>query len=892
MLLSLYLRFSTKPGQNLKISGNLPQLGGGVISNAVEMQYHDQQHWKIDIQFSKSEIKKYPRFNYTYIYTDHHGNYLEDWGEQRFIDLSALNDDTIILDTWIDMGAIQNNFYTAPFKNIFIPKRKKLIKSQKKKSFQLKVLAPLLSPSESLIVVGNNDFFGNWETRKGVKMNFDGHSWVAEIDQNKIATKLEYKYCIVDEKGALVKYENGTNRILIHPIDDIHFQVQDGYVRFDERFRGTGIAIPVFSLRTKKSYGVGEFNDIKTLVDWASEVSIKMIQLLPVNDTTSTHTIADSYPYAAISAFALHPLYISLDTVAGTKYKKLIQPFLKEKNILNESEGVCYDSVMKNKLQALEVIFNAQEKDLFDDDQFVAFYQENKKWLLPYAVFSYLRDKYKSSDVNNWEEYKVYNETLIEKISSKKSAHYKSIVFHYFVQYHLHLQLKNAHEYANKKGIILKGDIAIGVNRNGVDTWIDPTLYHLDMQAGAPPDDFAVKGQNWGFPTYNWEVMQKNQYAWWKQRFSQMSNYFDAFRIDHILGFFRIWSIPVDAVEGIMGKFVPAIPVSRAEFDKKGIQLSDERFCNPFITDEILWEISAGNESAVKRFLLHMSDGTYQFKKEFNSQKKIDHYFKSIELTDEVKELKQILFNLHSNIILHKDDEEKDGYHFRFNIQNTLSFKHFSQSEKDSLMDLYNDYFFHRQEQIWKNEALEKLPSLKRSTDMLICGEDLGMVPKTVPEVMSHLGFLCMEVQRMPKQMNVQFFNPVDASYLSVVTPSTHDMSTIREWWLEDRSLSQAFYNQELWQFGEAPHDANVHIVKSIINQHLASPAMWAVFQIQDLLAMDESLRLDDPYKERINIPGDPNHYWRYRMPLNIEDLSKKNEFNELLKFYITTNAR
>ena len=175
---------------------------------------------------------------------------------------------------------------------------------------------------------------------------------------------------------------------------------------------------------------------------------------------------------------------------------------------------------------------------------------------------------------------------------------------------------------------------------------------------------------------------------------------------------------------------------------------------------------------------------------------------------------------------------------------------------------------------------------------MLICGEDLGMVPKTVPEVMSYLGFLCMEVQRMPKKLNTHFLNPAHSSYLTVVTPSTHDMSTIREWWLEDKKSSQTFFNQELWQYGEAPHDANIHIVKSIILQHLASPAMWAVFQLQDLFAMDESLRLVDPYKERINIPGDAKHYWRYRMPIEIEDLRKNKKYNELLNYFITSNGR
>ena len=892
MLLSIYLRFSTQPGQNISISGNLPQLGNGDLSNPVPMIYHDHHHWRIDLDLSKTEINNVKNLQYTYIYSDEQGHYLEDWGENRSFDLKLCQDRTVLLDTWIDMGAIQNNFQTAPFKNIFSCKKKKTFKKDHSKNILLKVQAPLLGENEFLNVVGSDPIFGNWNASKGVQMKFDGHSWIAQVEKLTDANVLEYKYCVVDEKGSLLRYENGSNRVLSQPLHDHIFIIQDGYARLDDQFRGTGIAIPVFSLRTNKSFGVGEFTDIKMLVDWAASVSIKMIQLLPVNDTTSTHTKADSYPYAAISAFALHPLYISLEKIAGTKYKSLIKKVLNHKKVLNASDGVCYVEVMKYKLDALQHLFNAMEKEFLQDELFKEFFNENKTWLVPYAAFSFLRDKYETSNVGKWEEFSVFNLAQIKKLTDPSSKHYRKIIFHYFIQYHLHLQLKQAHEYANKKGILLKGDIAIGVNRNGVDAWMEPSLYNLDMQAGAPPDDFAIKGQNWGFPTYNWKTMKKDHYAWWKQRFAQMSNYFDAFRIDHILGFFRIWSIPIGSVEGIMGRFVPAIPIHISEMIKKGIHLSEERISDPYITDVVLWEMLGSNESEVKKFLLSMPDGTYRFKTQYNTQRKIEEYFESLPENDHNLELKQALFNLHSNVLFHRDPDHKDSYHFRFNVHHTLSFHHLESYEQTVLMELYNDYYFHRQESLWKQEALEKLPSLRRSTDMLICGEDLGMVPKSVPEVMSQLGFLSMEVQRMPKQINALFFNPENAAYLSVVTPSTHDMSTLREWWMENKKNAQDFFNNQLWQYGEAPHDANEHIVRSIILQHLSSPAMWTVFQIQDLFAMDENLRLKNPCDERINIPGDPKHYWRYRMPITIEELQNNEAFNTQLNYFITSNGR
>jgi 4-alpha-glucanotransferase len=386
--------------------------------------------------------------------------------------------------------------------------------------------------------------------------------------------------------------------------------------------------------------------------------------------------------------------------------------------------------------------------------------------------------------------------------------------------------------------------------------------------------------------------MKADGFAWWKSRFEQMANYFDAFRIDHILGFFRIWSIPDHATEGIMGRFVPALPIYKDELERQGIHIDEKRYCEPFITDQVLWELANGMEGEVKHFLHHLGNGYYRFKEEFNTQRKIDAYFNSSDECDHQKCVKEVLMGLHSNVILWKDDSISNAYHFRFNIGNTISFKHLSADVQEKLNNLYNDYFFHRQENIWRKEAMEKLPSLKYCTDMLICGEDLGLVPGCVPDVMSKLGFLSMEVQRMPKQQHIKFFDPATAPYLSVVTPSTHDMSTLREWWLEDRWISQLFYRDQLWQQGNAPDHAETHIIKAIVLQHLASPAMWSVFQMQDLLAMSETYRAEDPYSERINIPGDAKHYWRYRLPFNIEELYTNDTFNEELKYFISSNGR
>jgi len=657
--------------------------------------------------------------------------------------------------------------------------------------------------------------------------------------------------------------------------------------------KGAGLAIPVFSLRSEKGFGVGEFTDIKLLVDWAKLTGLKLVQILPVNDTISTHSWADSYPYSAISAFALHPLYLHLEKVAGKEYTGSVKSLKKKQKALNDLPALDYEGVMNLKLNVINDLFQLQKDKVFASDEYSAFFGENKDWLVPYAVFSYLRDKYNSPDFRKWKTYSVYNEEQIEKLASPSNKHYDKIAVQFFTQFHLHLQLQEAHDYAGKNGVIVKGDIPIGINRNGVDAWMSPELYYMDQQAGAPPDDFAVKGQNWGFPTYNWIKMQEDGFRWWKRRFEQMSRYFDTFRIDHILGFFRIWSIPENAVEGIMGHFVPSIPLHINEFHQRNIWFDKQRYCEPYITDSILWEMFGPNEKKFKPFLSEFSPGKYALKEHFNTQQKIEHHFLQLEINEENERIKHGLFDLISNVVLFEVKKSQGtAFHFRFNTQSTFSFRYLDGNTQYQLTELYNEYFFKRQDEYWRKEAMQKLPALKRASDMLICGEDLGLVPACVPDVMKQLGILSLEIQRMPKDPKKEFFHPGEAPYLSVVTPSTHDMSTIRGWWEEERSKTQRFFNSELGQYGEAPYYCEAWINRAILIQHLFSPAMWSIFQLQDIMGMDEHLRRENPQEERINVPANPKHYWKYRMHIPLEKLIREKHFNTELKQLVSAGGR
>jgi len=899
MKLHFLVRFSTKHGQQLKISGNIPVLGEDNLEKALLMEYFDDQYWQVVVDIPGSEININQSLLYRYLLVQENVETIVEWGNDRAIDLSKITAEEVkFVDTWNHAGEFENVFYTAPFRDVLLPVKKHQIKPRpyRGNTHVFKVKAPLLGPNEIVCLTGSAKTMGSWISESAQPMLLESEWWVIKLNLSKEDFPLTYKYGIQDiETGRFVQYENGNNRVLYETKGKKKVTIlHDGFAQFPNNiWRSAGLAIPVFSLRSHKSFGVGEFTDLHLLVDWAKKLGMRMIQILPVNDTISTKTFQDSYPYSAISAFALHPVYLNLEKIAGKDFSASIHTLRKKQKQLNELADIDYVSVLHNKLTVVEDLFQLLKDKVFASAEYQQFFDDNKYWLQPYAAFSYLRDKFKSPDFTTWKQYSQYDKKTIEKFCSKSHKHYDNISIHFFTQFHLHLQLKEAHDYANKNGIILKGDIPIGINRFGVDAWMEPELYDMNVQAGAPPDDFAIKGQNWGFPTYNWARMQEDGFLWWKRRFEQMSRYFDAFRIDHILGFFRIWSIPIHAVEGIMGHFVPAIAVHINEFNEKGIWFDYRRYCKPYINDTILWELFGPAENLFKPYLENLSDGTYQLKPAFETQKGVEAHFAELEINAENEKIKYGLFDLISNVIFFEEAGSNGmKFHFRFGMDSTASFRHLDWSTKEQLKELYINYFFRRQDDFWKHEAMKKLPALKRSTEMLICGEDLGMVPQGVPEVMKQLGILSLEIQRMPKNPKKEFFHPNEAPYLSVVTPSTHDMSTIRGWWEEDQQKIQHFYTHELGQYGAAPKSCDPWISKAILLQHLYSPAQWCVFQFQDLMGISERLRRDNPDDERINVPANPKHYWKYRMHISLEDLIKDEEFNTETRGYIEASGR
>ena len=691
------------------------------------------------------------------------------------------------------------------------------------KTVRLKVRAPQLRNFERLAIIGGGEALGNWEALRAIDMTeHENNEWVVSLDADTLPQTFEFKFVALDDvEDVTPLWENGMNRTVTLPEmelgDVVVYELSQAFFPLYP-WKGAGTVIPVFSLRTEGSFGVGDFGDLKLMIDWCAKTKQRILQVLPINDTNMTRTWQDSYPYNSISIYALHPQYTDFRQLPAIKDETKRKSFETLRQELNELPQIDYERMFEAKMDYLREIYAQEGSKVLKTAAFKQFFEQNKEWLVPYAAFCHYRDLYGTATFLEWPDHHELPASEREAMSKPTTKLYKEVAFWYFVQFNLDQQMHAAHAHARAQRVILKGDIPIGISRDGVEAWVEPKYFNLNGQAGAPPDPFSADGQNWGFPTYNWDEMLKDGCSWWVRRFRKMAEYFDAYRIDHVLGFFRIWEIPVPYKSGLMGQFSPALGMSREEIEAYGVQFNEGLF-----------------------------------------------------------------------LVDHKRD---DRWHPRIAVQYQEAYQQIDEGQKANFNRLYNDYFYRRNNQFWYTEAMKKLPKLTQATRMLVCAEDLGMVPDCVPWVMNELRILSLEIQSMPKDSSVRFGHLSRNPYRSVCTISTHDMPTLRQWWDEDEGLTQDYFNSMLYRGGAAPHPLPGWLAKDIVSRHLTSPSMLCLLSFQDWMSIDEGLRLPDANAERINIPANPRHYWRYRMHITIEQLMAADDFNNEISTLIIQSGR
>ena len=893
MDLKFNIDYKTRFGEELVLN---------IVNEGSEAKYRmittDGERWTYKLSLPAQKCQ--PAITYYYEVERGGRSVRHEWTTIRHtLELTAVHGASYtVFDRWSDIPE-DSYLYSSAFTDCIRGRKLEVLQpSSYRSTVRLVVRAPQLRGDDRLAVIGKGDGLGNWDTAKALLMTeHHFNEWVVDLDATQFTEgKIEFKFIALNTKKQQSSvWEAGYNRtielpqieqreVVVYNLDQAFFPLYD--------VRLAGMLVPVFSLRSEGSFGVGDFGDLKKMVDLVCETGQRVLQILPVNDTTTTHSWTDSYPYSCISIFAIHPQYADLRQLPALTNAKQRNDFEALRQQLNALPQIDYEQVNNAKITYLRLLFAQEGSKVLSSKDFKEFLEEAGQWLVPYAQYCVLRDKYGTACFEQWPDHNTWNEADRAALLNTRSSQYREASFWYYVQFVLHKQLLDAHQYARKSHVVLKGDIPIGVSRYGCDVWTEPRYFNLNGQAGAPPDDFSVNGQNWGFPTYNWDEMLKDGCQWWIRRFQNMAQYFDAYRIDHVLGFFRIWEIPVNAVHGLLGQFQPALGMTREEIESYGLPFHEHQFCEPFIADWVLDRVFHERADEVKtKYLDHAHDDIWKMKAEYDTQRKVEKAFEGVTEQRELN-LRDGLYSLISNVLFVRDHKEDGRYHPRISAQFNFTYEALYDADKASFNRLYNDYFYRRNNQFWYDEAMKKLPVLVQATRMLVCAEDLGMVPDCVSWVMNELRVLSLEIQSMPKDPHVRFGHLGRNPYRSVCTFSTHDMATLRQWWDEDASRTQDYFNSMLYHEGNAPHPLPGWLARDIVSRQLASPSMLCVLSIQDWLAMDERIRLDDADAERINIPANPHHYWRYRMHISLENLMADKSFTESIRNLIVQNGR
>ena len=889
MKLKFTIQYGTQWGESMHVVLCCGSQDGTLRTSNLLMTTQDGLWWKLETAVLESRQHPVSTITYYYQVEDAEGTVLrKEWSQVPRTYWSDSSKNYVFNDQWCDMPLCahlySNAYLTTVGKAVGEHVEARRLPLYRK-TIIFRVSAPQLTKGHSLALLGSHPAMGSWSTARYLRMEYIGQQdWILSVNVDVVPMPIEYKYVVVDDQThELTAWEEGDNRMVQEELSDGEVRVcYGGILRMKEKtWRAAGVVIPVFALRSEHSCGVGDFGDLKRMVDWAVDTGMKLIQLLPVNDTTTDGRWHDSYPYNITSCFALHPHYLDLEQLGELTSKKAMTAYRRQQRELNALPYSDYEAVERVKSEYVNSIFAERGEQTLASNEFKAWFEDNKWWLEPYAM---------------------YNEQCTKENVQCSTFNVQCSTFNVqrklYVQYHLHLQLKAAADYARSRGVVLKGDVPIGVNRDSVETAQHPELFNRDSQTGAPPDAFSPLGQNWGFPTYNWEVKGKMLKVrgkrledWMRQRYRWMEQYFDAIRIDHVLGFFRIWEIPGDAVYGVLGHFSPALPLTVGEIEYFGLPFR-RVFTRPFINDRILERIFGMHAQYVRdTFMIAKAYGLYELKAEVDTQQKVRQHFEGHGDENSLW-IRDGLYRLIANVLFVEDPRQPEMYHPRIAAYHEPVFEALNSEEKDAYMRLYNNYFYQRHSMFWGGVAMHRLGDTLSDTRMLVCAEDLGMLPDCVAPVLDALRILTLEVQSMPKQKGFEFSHLDGNPYRSVCTISTHDMPPLRLWWEESHERTQRYYVTMLQKEGRAPEHLPAHIAEEIIARHLYCPSMLCVLSLSDWLAMDAGLRRKNPREERINVPSDCYNRWQYRMHLTIEELLKAERYNNKVRTMITRSKR
>ncbi len=642
----------------------------------------------------------------------------------------------------------------------------------------------------------------------------------------------------------------------------------------------SGLAVPLSSLRSARSPGCGEFPDLAAMGDLAASWDLGLVQLLPVNDTGS-----QTSPYSALSAFALHPLYLRI-----SDFPELSRTSAAAKKLAAEAESliarfgtadsVPHEELLEAKLGILwrlwEELGHGSRTEL---DRWIL----ANPWVRAYAAFVECKRRNDGKPWWEWASLREPTKADIEGLWSEASLSSR-LDFWAWLQLRAEGQFAAAASHLAKLGIELMGDIPILMNRDSADVWSQREVFDLSLVAGAPPDMYAELGQNWGFPIYDWQALEAQGFGFWVDRLREADKYYSAYRIDHVLGFFRIWSIGQRAGSGYLGRFVPEEDISGQELEALGLDSARIRWLSrPHVRLSSI-EAACGAEAAdaILAVLERIGkEDLFLFRAGIEGELDIA----------EAARASGTKLSPASIDFLGRAWRDRVLYEFKPGSF-APAWRHYEASAWPSLSDSERgelESLFSRKraasESLWARTGRRLLGVLKAAVPMLPCAEDLGAVPDCVPQVLGELGILGLRVLRWTRLWRLpgQPYQPLsEYPRLTVATPSVHDSSSLREWWSTeaDRGMVWAFLEDCLGRgIGPCPETLDAQAVALALEAIARSNSRFVVYSIQDLIAMSPEKRPADPRRERINVPGTVGEgNWRYRMPASIEALASDAE--------------
>lgn len=885
MEVTFSIKYRADLGQRLCISGSISELGCWDETEAIALKQEGEDRWcgTVSVDGRRKE------FAYYYLVKDEKGEVLRrEWKRMHRLRIRAPFRSIYMDDHWINRPP-NSPFYSSAFYDVIYRHEEYLCEDTSverevvSERVIVQIYAPTVPRENRLYLSGSTPKLGRWNPDDAIPMCYLGKGeWATYVNVDRTLLNdlmVEFKFFMAGEERKDILWEEGDNRLFIMPKEGEYDAIYVAGMSFrnaDYRPRFAGVVAPLFSLRGRSDYGIGDFGTLRSAVDWAAESHLRVLQLLPINDTTFYRDWRDSYPYNAISVDALNPIFADLSDLPPLKAPEG-KALLDMARQLSSSATVPYPEVQALKEKYLWLHYIECGATAMKKRPFRQFVQQNAEWLTPYCAFCILRDKYPGKIPAEWEGYASYQSTAITSLLDSDEERERANYYRY-VQFLLSEQLKSVTSYADERGILLKGDIPIGVAPHSIETWVRPELFHLNLSAGAPPDDFAADGQNWGFPTYHWRAMQADGMLWWRRRFERMATYFKAFRIDHILGFFRIWEIPRSQYSGLLGHFSPSMPYTWEQWQGL-LGLCDqerERWIYPTIhREDLASEYTELWEQAMRTGLLLPTDHPEYLRLSTTEQKPLEQMARQV-LGSETD--LSPLIDLCREIALVEDSHSSGLYHPRIAFSSTRLYRRLSKSLQELWSRCSDDYYYNRHNELWRQTAMQRILPLLESTDMLVCAEDLGMIPKAVPEVLSELQILTLDLERMPKRHTASGWTPMgEIPYMSVCTTSTHDMPPLRLWWQSLRDTDKELYLRSQVRQVEQGSTPDVDEVCAwIVRAHLQTQAMFAILPIADLMSIDRRLHIQQPEQEQINHPENPKQHWEWRMPVAIEDLREQ----------------